>query len=116
MLKGQLVFAQLTAHLPRSVFNECVTLYAGRYPALTFSHWDQLLCMVFAQLTSRTSLRDITTCLRSHTNKLYFAGFRGSVARSALADANEPRDSPTFQRFTLLPTAQTMPEASEPAM
>lgn len=101
MLKGQLVFAQLTAHLPRTVFNECVALHAGRYPTLTFSHWDQLLCMVFAQLTSRTSLRDITTCLRSHASKLYFAGFRGSIARSTLADANERRDSRTFERFAL---------------
>lgn len=101
MLKGQLVFAQLTAHLPRSVFHECVALHAGRYPTLTFSYWDQLLCMVFAQLTARTSLRDITTCLRSHANKLYFAGFRGSIARSTLADANERRDSRVFERFTL---------------
>ncbi|MBC5786406.1 IS4 family transposase [Ramlibacter sp. USB13] len=101
MLKGQLVFAQLTAHLPRPAFNECVALYAGRYPTLTFSYWDQLLCMMFAQLTSRTSLRDITTCLRSHSSKLYFAGFRGSIARSTLADANERRDSRAFERFTL---------------
>lgn len=101
MLKGQLVFAQLTAHLPRSEFNKCVALYAGRYPTLSFSHWDQLLCMVFAQLTSRTSLRDISTCLRSHANKLYYAGFRGNIARSTLADANEARDSRTFERFTL---------------
>jgi hypothetical protein len=101
MLKGQLVFAQLTAFLPRAVFNECVALYAGRYPTLTFSHWDQLLCMVFAQLTSRSSLRDITTCLRSHSSKLYFAGFRGTIARTTLADANERRDSRTFERFTV---------------
>ena len=101
MLKGQLVFTQLTAHLPRTVFNECVALYAGRYPTLSFSHWDQLLCMLFAQLTSRTSLRDIATCLRSHASKLYFAGFRGNIARSTLADANERRDSRAFERFTL---------------
>ena len=101
MLKGQLVFAQLTAHLPRSVFDQCVARYKGRYPTLTFSHWDQLLCMLFAQLTSRTSLRDITTCLRSHANKLYFAGFRGNIARTTLADANERRDSRAFEAFTL---------------
>jgi len=101
MLKGQLVFAQLTAHLPRSVFDHCVARYAGRYPTLTFSHWDQLLCMLFAQLASRTSLRDITTCLRSHANKLYFAGFRGNIARTTLADANERRDHRAFEAFTL---------------
>jgi hypothetical protein len=101
MLKGQLVLAQLTAHLPRGHFNECVSRYGGRYPTLSFSHWDQLLCMVFAQLTARTSLRDITTCLRSHSSKLYFAGFRGQIARSTLADANERRDSKIFEQFAL---------------
>jgi hypothetical protein len=101
MLKGQLVFSQITAHLPRSVFDQCVAQYAGRYPTLSFSHWDQLLCMLFAQLTSRTSLRDITTCLRSHSNKLYFAGFRGPIAKSTLADANEGRDCRMFESFAL---------------
>jgi hypothetical protein len=101
MLKGQLVLAQLTAHLPRGVFNDCVSRYGGRYPTLTFSHWDQFLCMVFAQLTARTSLRDISTCLRSHSSKLYFAGFRGQIARSTLADANERRDSQIFEHFAL---------------
>jgi len=101
MLKGQLVLAQLTAHLPRDVFKQCVAQYAGRYPALSFSHWDQYLCMMFAQLTSRASLRDITTCLRSHAPKLYFAGFRGPIARSTLADANERRDSRIFEHFAL---------------
>lgn len=101
MLKGQLVFAQLTAHLPREVFKQCVTQYAGRYPTLSFSHWDQYLCMMFAQLTARASLRDITTCLRSQAPKLYFAGFRGSIARSTLADANEGRDSRIFEHFAL---------------
>jgi hypothetical protein len=101
MLKGQLVFAQLTAFLPRATFNEAVALYGGRYPTLSFSHWDQLLCMLFAQLTARQSLRDITTCLRSCSSKLYFAGFRGSIARSTLADANERRDSRIFEALAL---------------
>ena len=101
MFKGQLVFAQLTAHLPRAVFDRAVAQYGGRYPTLSFSHWDQFLCMLFAQLTSRTSLRDITTCLRSQDNKLYFAGFRGSIARSTLAEANERRDCRIFERLTL---------------
>ena len=101
MLKGQLVFAQLSAHLPREVFKQCVAQHAGRYPTLSFSHWDQFLCMMFAQLTSRASLREITTCLRSHAAKLYFAGFRGSIARTTLADANEGRDSRIFEDFAL---------------
>lgn len=101
MHKGQLVFAQLTAYLPRGPFNDSVSRYAGRYPTLSFSHWDQFLCMLFAQLTSRGSLRDIATCLRSHSSKLYFAGFRGNIARSTLADANERRDSRIFEEFAL---------------
>ncbi len=101
MLKGSLVLAQLNAHVPRAVFNECVARYAGNYPTLSFSHWDQWLCMSFAQLTARASLREITTCLRSQSSKLYFAGFRGNIARSTLADANERRDCRIFEDFAL---------------
>ena len=101
MLKGKLIFAQLNAHLPRAVFAQCVARYAGKYPTLSFSHWDQLLCMMFAQLTSRRSLRDITNCLNSHATKLYHAGFRSTIARSTLADANERRDSRIFEDFAL---------------
>jgi hypothetical protein len=101
MYEGKLVFAQLNEHLPRIVFAQCVARHAGKYPALSFSHWDQLLCMMFAQLTSRRSLRDITNCLNSHASKLYHAGFRGTIARSTLADANERRDSRIFEDFAL---------------
>ena len=101
MHKGKLVFAQLGEHLPQSVFAQCVRRYPGKYPTLTFSHWDQLLCMMFAQLTARTSLRDISTCLRSQQAKLYHAGMRGTVARSTLADANERRDCRIFEDFAL---------------
>ena len=101
MHKGKLVFAQLNDYLPRAVFHDCVSRYAGRYPTLSFSHFDQLLCMMFAQFTARTSLRDITLCLTSHSAKLYHAGFRGSIARSTLADANERRDSRIFEDFAL---------------
>ena len=92
MNNGKLVFAQLNEHLPKPIFRDCVKRYAGRYPTLSFSHWDQLLCMMFAQLTARTSLRDIELCLGAHSRKLYHAGFRSQVARSTLADANERRD------------------------
>jgi hypothetical protein len=101
MHKGQLVFAQLKAHLPRSVFDRCVARYVGSHAPLKFSHWDQLLCMMFAQLTSREGLRDITTCLRSQAGKLYHAGIHGSIARSTLADANERRDCRIFEDFAL---------------
>lgn len=101
MNAGKLVFAQLSEHLPKSEFAKCVARHAGRYPMLSFSHWDQFLCMMFAQLTCRASLRDITTCLRSQSTKLYRAGFRGPIARSTLADANEMRDSAIFEEFAL---------------
>jgi hypothetical protein len=101
MLKGKLVFAQLKDHLPRSVFDRCVARYAGSHAPLKFSHWDHLLCMMFAQLTSREGLRDITTCLRSQAGKLYHAGIHGSISRSTLADANERRDCRMFQDFAL---------------
>ena len=65
MHAGKLVFAQLMDHLPLHTFRRCVAKYPGRYPALTFSHLDQFLCMAFAQLTYRESLRDIETCLRA---------------------------------------------------
>ena len=101
MYKGKLVFAQLSEHLPKEIFAASVARYGGKYPTLTFSYWDQFLCMMFAQLTARSSLRDITTCLRSHSPKLYHAGFRGPIARSTLADANERRDCRIFEAFAL---------------
>lgn len=101
MHTGKLVFAQLTDCLSSSVFAQCVSRYAGNYPMRSFSHWDQLLCMMFAQLTSRASLRDITVCLQSHAPKLYHAGIRGAIARTTLADANEQRDCNIFRDFAL---------------
>ncbi len=101
MHTGKLVFAQLTECLSSGVFAQCVARYAGSYPMRSFSHWDQLLCMMFAQLTSRASLRDITVCLQSHAPKLYHAGIRGTIARTTLADANEQRDCSIFRDFAL---------------
>ena len=101
MHRGKLVFAQLMEHLPLHTFRRCVARYPGRYPTLKFSHLDQFLCMAFAQLTFRESLRDIETCLRAYTTKLYHFGIRGGVARSTLADANEKRDWRIYQDFAL---------------
>ena len=92
MYTGQLVFSQLMDFLPKHPFNSCVQHYRGNYRAREFSCFDQFLCMAFAQLTGRESLRDIETCLRAMQPKLYHAGFRGRVSRSTLADANERRD------------------------
>jgi hypothetical protein len=99
MHTGKLVFAQLMDHLPLHTFRRCVAKYAGAYPTLTFSHLDQFLCMAFAQFTYRESLRDIETCLRAHSSKLYHLGIRGGIARSTLADANETRDWRIYQDF-----------------
>jgi hypothetical protein len=99
MYTGKLVFAQLMEHLPLHTFRRCVAKYAGTYPTLTFSHLDQFLCMVFAQLTYRESLRDIETCLRAQSSKLYHLGIRSGIARSTLAGANESRDWRIYQDF-----------------
>lgn len=101
MHRGKLVFAQLMEHLSLPTFHQCVARYPGSYPALKFSHLDQFLCMAFAQLTFRESLRDIETCLRANASKLYHVGIRGGIARSTLADANEKRDWRIHQDFGL---------------
>jgi len=101
MHTGKLVFAQLMAHLPLHTFRQCVANYPSRYPTLKFSHLDQFLCLAFAQLTYRESLRDIETCLRAHQAKLYHLGIRGNIAKSTLADANESRDWRIYQDFAL---------------
>ena len=99
MNSGRTVFAQLLQHLPRYEFNKCVSRYGGNHRVRRFPCYDQFLCMAFAQLTYRESLRDIETCLNSHHEKLYHIGFRGQVSRSTLADANEIRDWRIYQDF-----------------
>jgi hypothetical protein len=89
---GQTVFAQLMEHLPSYEFQKCVTRYRGDSHDRGFSCRDQYLSMAFAQLTYRESLRDIEACLRAMSGKLYHIGFRGRVARSTLADANDAHD------------------------
>ncbi len=96
---GRTVFSQLIEHLPNKEFHKCVWRYRGDSYLKSFSCWDQFLAMAFAQLTYRESLRDIETCLRSMHGKLYHMGFRGRVARSTLADANESRDWRIYADF-----------------
>ena len=92
MNAGKMVFSQLTEWVPHYEFQRLVERYQGEYKVREFSCWEQFLCMMFAQLTYRDSLRDIESCLRSRSNLLYHLGLRSSVARSTLADANERRD------------------------
>ena len=104
------MFAQLMECLPLHTFRRCVERYPSKYPTKTFSHLDQFLCMAFAQLTYRESLRDIETCLRAHQTKLYHLGIRGNIAKSTLADANEQRDCRIYADFamSLIQTARAL--------
>jgi len=92
VLEGHFVFAQLMEFLPRRQFTACVNRWRGDRRARGFSCRDQFLCLAFAQLTFRESLRDIETCLRAVGPKLYHVGFRGKISRSTLADANRTHD------------------------
>lgn len=92
MNQGQYIFSQIMDFLPKKKFDRCVELYGGNRRMRSFSCFDQFLCMAFAQLTYRESLRDIECCLRAMQKKLYHIGIRGNVSRSTLADANENRD------------------------
>jgi hypothetical protein len=99
MHSGQFVFAQLMEFLLRHEFNACVRRYRGDCRLRGFTCRDQFLCMAFAQLTFRESLRDIETCLRAMGTKLYHAGFRSRVSRSTLADANRVHDWRIYADF-----------------
>jgi hypothetical protein len=97
--QGRTVFSQLIAHLPDRLFRRIVLRYGGDHRVRSFSCWDQFLCMTFAQLTYRESLRDIEACLRALGDGLYHLGIRGRVSRSTLADANEKRDWRIYASF-----------------
>jgi Domain of unknown function (DUF4372)/Transposase DDE domain len=99
MYAGKLVFAQVMEYAPWHTFRRLVTKYHGDFNVRSFSCLDQFLCMAFAQLTYRESLRDIEACLGAQPAKLYHLGIRGNVSRSALADANEGRDWHIYFEF-----------------
>jgi len=99
MYTGRIVFSQLIDFLPKRKFDRCVRRYHGNHRIKTFSCFDQYLCMAFAQITYRQSLRDIETCLRALKPKLYHCGIRGNVSRNTLANANEHRDWRIYADF-----------------
>ena len=99
MNTGRTIFSQLMDFLPTHEFRSCVERYNGNYKIKSFSCWDQYLCMAFAQLTYRESLRDIQACLRSANRKLYHMGIRGKVSRNTLAHANQVRDWRIYADF-----------------
>jgi len=92
MYTGKIIFSQLMEHLPLHIFHKCVDRYQGDFKVKEFTCLDQYLCMAFAQLTYRESLRDIEACLQAQKSKLYHMGIRSSVSRNNLAHANKVRD------------------------
>ncbi len=110
MNTDRIIFSQIMDFIPKHQFNQCIRRYRGNYRLRTFSCFDQFLCMAFAQLTFKESLRDIETCLRAMEPKLYHAGFRGRIAKSTLADANEKRSWQIYADFAqiLIAKARTL--------
>ena len=99
MNKGKYVFAQLVEFLPQRVFDGLVLKYSGNKHVRHFTCWNQLLCMIFGQLTNRDSLRDLIVAIEAHSRKTYHLGFGSSVTRSNFAKANENRNSKIFEEF-----------------
>lgn len=110
MNTGKIIFSQIMDHLPLNEFRKCIRRYQGDYKVKSFSCLDQYLCMSFAQLTYRQSLRDIEACLRSMQNKLYHMGIRGQVSRNTLSNANNKRDWHIYADFAqvLIHTAREL--------
>jgi transposase len=106
MNTGKIILSQIMSYLPTYEFRRCVQRYRGNHKVKSFSCWDQYLCMAFAQLSFRESLRDIITCLRAMQNKLYHTGIRGNISKSTLADANENRDWRIYADFAQILISQ----------
>jgi hypothetical protein len=102
MNEGKTVFSQVMEFLPMYEFRKCVERYRGDYKIQSFTCLDQFLCMAFAQMTFRESLRDIQACLRSKQNKLYHMGIRGQVSRNTLSNANNQRDWRIYADFAMI--------------
>ena len=99
MNQGKYIFAQLTDFLPRRVFDRIVSKHGGNKYVRSFTCWNQMLCMVFGQLSSRDSMRDLLLSLEAHKSKYYHLGFGSTVTRRNLGKANEKRDYKIFEEF-----------------
>lgn len=110
MYIGKLVFSQVMDFMPMHTFRRCVARYQGDYKVKKFTCLDQYLCMAFAQITYRESLRDIEICLRAQEQKLYHMGIRGKISRSTIADANEQRNWNIYAdlAYSLINTARKL--------
>jgi len=113
MHAGKMIFAQLMEFVPEYEFRKCVERYHGEHRVRNFTCRDQFLCMAFAQLTYRESLRDIEVCLRTKSKKLYHMGMRGKIARSTIARANDRRDWRIYQDFAMVLIGQARELYSE---
>jgi len=109
MNQGKYVFSQIIEFLPQRVFDRLVSEYAGNKSVKHFSCWNQLLCMIFGQLSSRDSLRDLVIVIEAHKSKSYHLGFGKNVSRSNLSKANEGRNYKIFEDFAnhLISVAQS---------
>ena len=99
MYSGRLIFSQVMDYLSIHTFRRCVQKYRGGNKEKDFTCLDQYLCMAFAQLTYRESLRDIEACLRAQQSKLYHMGIRSRVSCNTLANANKVRDWRIYADF-----------------
>jgi hypothetical protein len=102
MNQGKYIFAQLTDFLPRRVFDRIVDKYDGNKHVRSFTCWNQMLCMVFGQLTARDSMRDLILSLEAHQQKYYHLGFGSTVSRRNLGTANEKRSCKIFEEFAYI--------------
>lgn len=102
MNQGKYIFAQLTDFLSRRVFDRLVTKYSGNKKVRTFTCWNQMMCMIFGQLTGRESMRDLMLCLEAHSNKYYHLGFGATLSRRNLGKANQNRDYRIFEEFACI--------------
>ena len=107
MHKDPFVFSQLIQFLDRNHFNNLVRKYDGDKYVKSYTYWNQLLTMIFGQLSNRESLRDLIVALEAHAGKVYHLGIRKSVSRSNLNKANEQRDYRIFEEFAFLMIAET---------
>ena len=100
MNTGKYVFAQVTSLLPLNDFNKCAAKYKGHHKIKHFTFWNQLMCMLFGQLSNRDSLSDLIVCLNTQRNNWYHLGMGTRISKSNLAYANENRDWRIFADYT----------------
>ncbi len=99
MNQGKYVFAQVSSFLPQRIFDSIVNRYQGDYRIRHFTCWNQMMCMMFGQMSNRDSLSDLVLTVNAHPQKVYHLGFGKSVSKTNLARANENRDWRIYQDF-----------------